>query len=555
MTHSPSLATAVLVVGAGPTGLTLANILGQQGIDTILIDRKASTVAEPRAVSIDDESLRTMQAIGLVDAVLQDVVPGYGVHYLTRPGGHCFAKVEPTASEYGFPRRNAFRQPLFEATLRDGLKRHPSVRVLFGHTLESLSQDDDGARAIVQCADGQVQINAAYVVGTDGGRSFVRQSIGATLVGSSFNARWLVVDTESDDDTFWQTRAYCDPARPTVEVPGPHQTRRFEFLLKPSETDEEILRPERIAELLRPFRADRPAHIVRKTVYTFHARVADRWRVGRIFLAGDAAHLTPPYAGQGMNSGVRDAHNLGWKLAAVLHNKLAPAALESYEAERRDHAWALIRLALNLGIVMAPRSRLAAWAFSTFFRATALMPPVRDYFLQMKFKPKPRFHNGLLEMSETDTVGLVGTMLPQPSVRTVEGKLLPLDEVTGHGFAHIAIGAEALVDTTGLARALWRRLETRRVVLLPALAPETVRLATERGYVPVELAPAAMPQALRGLAGKVVVVRPDRYVAGVFAHHDADALSTAFGRRIGIDMSNASAANEAVANGRAALTR
>jgi len=140
---------SVLVVGAGPTGLTLANILGQEGVSTILIDRKPATVAEPRAVSIDDESLRTMQAIGLHEVVLKDVVPGYGVHYFTKPGGRCFGKVEPTVSEYGFPRRNAFRQPLFEATLLEGLLRFPSIRVLFAHTLEQVLQDAEGIAATV----------------------------------------------------------------------------------------------------------------------------------------------------------------------------------------------------------------------------------------------------------------------------------------------------------------------------------------------------------------------------------------------------------------------
>ncbi|CAG2142479.1 bifunctional 3-(3-hydroxy-phenyl)propionate/3-hydroxycinnamic acid hydroxylase [Cupriavidus numazuensis] len=556
--HSPTLTAAVLVVGAGPTGLTLANILGQHGIDTILIDRKPGTVSEPRAVSIDDESLRTMQAIGLADAVLKDVVAGYGVHYLTRPGGRCFAKVEPTASEYGYPRRNAFRQPLFEATLREGLRRHASVRVLFEHALQSLAQDEQGVHAVLEGPEGTVLVEAAYAVGTDGGRSFVRQSIGATLVGSSFKARWLVVDTENDADPFWQTRAYCDPARPIVEVPGPHHTRRFEFLLKPRETDEDILRPERIAELLRPFLGDRPAQVVRKTVYTFHARVADRWRVGRVFLAGDAAHLTPPYAGQGMNSGVRDAHNLGWKLAAVLHRKLSPAALDSYEAERRDHAWALIRLALNLGMVMAPRNRLVAWAWTAFFRATALVPPVRDYFLQMKFKPKPRFHDGLLVTSQADTVDLVGTMLPQPTVRTADDRSVPLDEITGHGFSHIAIGAEAMVadaDLNDVARAMWRRLGTRRVVLLSAMDPQAVRRARERGYIPVALPAESMPKTLGALAGKVVVVRPDRCVAGVFGRDDAEAWAAAFSARLGMDLAAHDKAGEALALPRAALNR
>ena len=136
MTDQQTHSVDILIVGAGPTGLTLANILGQAGIRTLIIDRKPSTVAEPRAVSIDDESLRTMQFIGLDQPVLKDVVLGYGVHYFTRPGGHCFGKVEPTRSEYGFPRRNAFRQPLFEATLREGAQRFAALDMRFGHELE-----------------------------------------------------------------------------------------------------------------------------------------------------------------------------------------------------------------------------------------------------------------------------------------------------------------------------------------------------------------------------------------------------------------------------------
>ena len=334
-------------------------MLGQSGIDTVVIDRKETTVGEPRAVSIDDESLRTMQAIGLVGEVLKNEVTGYGVHYLTEPGGRCFAKVEPTASEYGYPRRNAFRQPLFEATLREGLARFPSVRMCFGHTLEKFTQDAGGVTATVKRADGTaLQVKADYMVGADGGRSPVREMLGVAMSGSTFKSRWLVVDTENDDDPFWQTRVYCDASRPVVDVPGPHRTRRYEVLIHPHEDADEAMRPERVTELLRPFRQGRATDIVRKVVYTFHARMADKWRNGRIFLAGDAAHLTPPYAGQGLNSGIRDAHNLGWKLAAATRGTISDEALDSYETERRPHAWALIRLALNLGAYLFYRDRL-----------------------------------------------------------------------------------------------------------------------------------------------------------------------------------------------------
>ncbi|GAB7545926.1 bifunctional 3-(3-hydroxy-phenyl)propionate/3-hydroxycinnamic acid hydroxylase [Cupriavidus sp. CuC1] len=555
MKSTQTLQTAVLVVGAGPTGLTLANILGQHGIDTVLIDRKPATVAEPRAVSIDDESLRTMQAIGLIEPVMKNVVAGYGVHYYTRPGGRCFGKVEPTAADYGFPKRNAFRQPLFEATLREGLGRFACVTVLFGHTLDEFAQDDAGVSALVSGPQGVIAVRAAYMVGTDGGRSSVRQGIGATLVGSSFNARWLVVDTEDDDDPFWQTRAYCDAQRPVVEVPGPNRTRRFEFLLKPEETDEATLLPERVCELLRPFRGERKTNVVRKTVYTFHARVADHWRRGRIFLAGDAAHLTPPYAGQGMNSGVRDAHNLGWKLAAVLRATMGPATLDSYEAERRDHAWALIRLALNLGMVMAPASRLQGWAWAAFFRATALVPPVRDYFLKMKFKPKPRFHTGLLEVMQPDTANLVGTMLPQPKVATTEGQQVPLDDVLGHRFALLALGLDAGGLAQVAAQPLWRRLGAARVLLVPLLTPDAALAseASRHGFQVVCLPAQQWPASFSAMRGRLMLVRPDRYLAAICTPSQTEALASRFTRRIDAGQDAAACPSPATAMGAAAV--
>ena len=535
MTTLNSFSTQVLIVGAGPTGLTLANLLGQANVDTLIIDRKPGTVTEPRAVSIDDESLRTMQAIGLDDAVLRDVVPGYGVHYFTRAGGRCFGKVEPTGRLYGFPKRNAFRQPLFESTLKVGLERFANLTARFNHELLEFTQDQHGVRALIKDADGQLlDVKASYLIACDGGRSPVRKQLGIEMVGSSFSSRWLVVDTNQDDDPFWQTRVYCDARRPVVEVPGPHHTRRFEFQLKSGETDAQVLRPECLHTLLRPIKGEAPVSIVRKTVYTFHARVAERWQVGRVFLAGDAAHLTPPYAGQGMNSGVRDAHNLGWKLIAVLKGQMAATALLSYESERRDHAWALIKLALNLGVVMAPATVLRARLISAAFALIGLVPPLRDYFLQMRFKPKPRFTKGLVLPEGKAGKLACGQMFPQPLLTDAQGHTQLLDTTIGAGFALIQYGDPARQRLDGLRHGLWDHLEAKRILILPA---HVQALPSLPGCTVLHDREDALKDLL-GDSHTFVLLRPDRYVAAIFDLATQDQAAGALQSLFGITLTN-----------------
>lgn len=543
MTTSKIINTGVLISGAGPTGLTLANYLGQAGVETFIIDRKQSTVGEPRAVSIDDESLRTMQAVGMDQAVLKDVVPGYGVHYYTRPGGRCFGKVEPTSTLYGFPKRNAFRQPLFEATLHEGMHRFDNLRVGFGHELLQVEQDATGVTATVRDANGEIlTVKARYLVACDGGRSPVRKQLGINMVGSSFQSRWLVVDTDQDDDPFWQCRMYCDARRPTVDVPGPHRTRRYEFMLMADESDEQMLDDERIKSLVKPFRGDKPISIVRKTVYTFHARVAERWREGRIFLAGDAAHLTPPYAGQGMNSGVRDAHNLGWKLAGVFNGHLSSDALDSYETERRDHAWALIKLALGLGVVMAPSSVWRANLISAAFRVIGLLPPLRDYFLQMRFKPKPRFTQGLVIGSGSSGQLSCGQMFPQPVVEDAAGNSVMLDAVLGTGFALLQYAPRADSRLNTLQHPLWERLEARRILILPkGSAVDSSDVASV--WVDRDGALGAL---LGEPSGQLLLLRPDRYVAAIFPLAEEQTIADGFAALLGIQQTPASAEIEAI---------
>src|SRR5262245_42449446 len=209
----------VVVVGAGPTGLTVANLLGRHGIEVLLVERNSQTVQEPRAVSIDDESLRTMQSVGVINELLPNIVLGYGSEYFS-PRGRRFLKVKPTTLEYGYPRRNAFRQPVLEAMLRRHLSRYEHVKALFGAELLSFSQTKNDVTASIRTGDGTTPISCDYLISCDGSRSFVRQQLGIALQGSTYDERWLIVDLEGSSDLSRDTKVYCDPAGPCLSLPG-----------------------------------------------------------------------------------------------------------------------------------------------------------------------------------------------------------------------------------------------------------------------------------------------------------------------------------------------
>ncbi|WP_338664530.1 bifunctional 3-(3-hydroxy-phenyl)propionate/3-hydroxycinnamic acid hydroxylase [Pararoseomonas sp. SCSIO 73927] len=499
----------VAVIGSGPTGLTLANLLGRFGVAVLLVERNAATVQEPRAVSIDDESLRTMQAAGVVAEVLRHVVTGYGSHYYTARR-KVFARVEPTGRPYGYPRRNAFRQPVLEGQLRAALGRFPRVETLYGWRLLGYAQDEARATLELEGPGGtRRQVTCDYLVGCDGASSRVRELQGVALEGTTFDERWLILDLENNENTTKHTEVFCDRRRPCITLPGPDRTRRFEFKLMPGETDEAMLAPATVERLLRDHGADPRAALRRKVVYRFHARVAPRWAFGRVFLAGDAAHLTPPFAGQGMNSGIRDAHNLAWKLAAVLEGRLGPGLLDSYETERRDHIWGMVRLALSMGKVMAPRSWLHGALTQAGFRALGIWPPARDYVAQMRYKPPPRFHEGFLLPDGRGRRSPVGRLLPQPLVALPDGREVLLDEVLGNRFVLLLRTADPAAEFARLDAPLWDALGAVRVAVLPAggAMPDVAGVAVVRETD----AALAFPRH----QGCALLLRPDHYVAAV----------------------------------------
>ncbi|CAN5416974.1 bifunctional 3-(3-hydroxy-phenyl)propionate/3-hydroxycinnamic acid hydroxylase [soil metagenome] len=503
----------VIVIGAGPVGLTLANLLGVHGIRTLVIERNDHIEGEPRAVTIDDESLRTMQSAGLAEKVVKDVVMGYGVQYFAW-NGKPLASIQPTRQEYGYPKRNAFRQAVLVRTLADGLRRFPHVEVRFSHELMSFEQGADSVTCTVK-VDGELQkLEASWLVGCDGGRSKVRELCGVVLDGSTFAERWLIVDLAERTVPLRHTRTYCDPRRPAIRLPGPAGSLRYEFMLRPGDKDEDVLVDATFREWIRrrvPEDADLP--LVRKVVYGFHARVANSWKQGRVLLAGDAAHLTPPFAGQGLNSGIRDATNLAWKLAAIVKGVSPASLMDSYEPERKPHAAALIKMALRIGSFMQPKTIFGAALAQAALRTACLIPACRDYILQLKFKPKPQYSQGAFIATAAHPNS---ELLPQPIVEHSERGPVLLDEVLGNGFS--VIGFDSPLFRANAARFMPRGVSG---VLSGTLRGKVVAIVrTENDFIGAE--PDAGIERIRDTNGDltrlldrhgavVMVVRPDRY--------------------------------------------
>lgn len=537
MTSSRELLTDVLVVGAGPCGMSVANLLGGYEVPTIVIDRETEIVDFPRAVGIDDESLRTCQAMGLVDDVLADTLQNTPIRYYTS-WGRCFAHVKPSTQPFGWPRRNLFLQPLLERTLRDGLKRFDSVDLRLGHELASLDQDDGGVRACVRRPSGDlVEIRARYLVGADGGRSTVRDLIGVPLEGSTAPVKWLVVDVEDDRLDAPYSAVYCDPDRPVLMVPLPYGHRRFEFRLGDDDDEWTVVQPDHVRRLLAARYGATPLPgVVRARVYLHHSRVAATFQVGHTVLAGDAAHLQPPFFGQGMNSGLRDATNLAWKLAAVTRGAAGHELIGTYDAERRPHAAKMVEFATRMGARYRPRNALTERLRDGVFRAVQVVPGGRDYLLQMKYKPMPRYTVGVVaDVDPSSTRDPRGRMFPQPVVDAPAGRVR-LDDAIGPWFAVIGLEHDPSSLDAG-AVAWWRSVGAClvRVVRPHAHAfGEPSPVGDDGGVLTVEDVDGAFRDwRLARPSDEVLVLRPDRYLAAACRRQDFAMATTALRASLG----------------------
>jgi len=505
----------VAIVGAGPVGVTAANLLGQYGVSTLIIDRDTEIVRYPRAIGVDDETLRTLQGIGLADQILGTVIQNVPLK-LIDAAGRTLADIRPTVRELGWHRRNIFMQPTAEALLRAGLERYPQVRLWLGTELRDLEQDDEGVTLLLdQRGSGRREVRADYVIAADGGRSTVRDRLGIRLEGTTHPRRWVVIDCANDPLDAPYTALHCDPRRPYVSARLPDGHRRWEFMLFPGEDGEQMLSRDRVEELLRRHVLDpRSVDVVRSRVYTHHSRVAARFVHGRVALAGDAAHLMPPWAGQGLNTGIRDVTNLCWKLAAIISGPAGRSLLDTYDQERRPHATAMIGLSDTLGRILAQRRRGIAEARDRLLRATSVLPAVRRWVLEMRFKPIPHYRAGFVaaDQARDDTSG-IGRMMPQPMVEGPDGRPVRLDEVLGPWFALIGFGCDPLSRLTATERAAVDRFHAQVVKVVESRADVRRRDPCVADTIVVEDLDNHLRPWFQERRCEVVLVRPDRCVA------------------------------------------
>ncbi len=371
----------VLIAGGGPTGITLAALLAQRDVSVLVVEKEAEIYPLPRAAHIDHEIMRVFQEVGIADRIAETFRTASNYEFLNakRQLLMRFSGSEQRGPG-GWPSANMIHQPSVERALRDQLSRFHNAQLASATELTGFRDLGDGVVATLRSGMESRDVYVRVLIGADGARSFVRKAAGISVDDLGFEEPWLVIDTLVDDPLRLPTSniQLCDPARPTSCVFMSEGRHRWEFMIKPGEDPAEVSSDESIAQLLEPWDVAGAVRLERKAVYTFRALIAKEWRKGNVLLAGDAAHLMPPFAGQGMCSGIRDAANLAWKLGEIFKGNPAPDLLDSYQIEREPHVRTIIGLAVDMGKTVCITNPISAFLRDMKFRAANILGLLPD---------------------------------------------------------------------------------------------------------------------------------------------------------------------------------
>lgn len=461
----------VLIAGGGPTGVTLALLLARRGVRVVVAEKEAEIYPLPRAAHLDHEAIRILQEAGVADQVMATSRHADRYDFLSA-AGEVLLRFEGNSKlgPGGWPRGNMIHQPSVEKALRAALARFPHAQLHTRWAWTGATEDGEGITSTFTTADGPRTVRARYLVGADGARSPVRHFANIGFEDLGFEEPWLVIDTLVRDASRLPTAnlQICDPARPTTCVLMGEGRHRWEFMIKPGEDPDALTSNAAIEALLAPWDVAGAVELERTAIYTFRARIAETWRKGRLLLAGDAAHQMPPFAGQGMCSGLRDASNLGWKLAAIVNQGAPEALLDSYQPERSPNLRGTIDMAMMMGRTVCLTDPVAA--------------AMRDQQM-LAVRAAGQSPDGTVDY---------------PPI--TQGLLLAGTPGAGAYFPQAVVNGQRLDDVLGLDHWL---IDAARLAE-PALAPFAALLTNW----------------LDAHAAEAVLVRPDRHVFGTgTAHH------------------------------------
>ncbi|SEH00858.1 3-(3-hydroxy-phenyl)propionate hydroxylase [Nonomuraea solani] len=452
----------VIVIGGGPTGLTAATLLGRRDLRVAVVERHHDVYPLPRAVHLDDEVYRILHELGIGHEFATRTRPASGLRLLDRHHRELATFTRERATATGLPQANMFDQPDLERLMRDNLTSLPTVKLLGGHELLHLHTGRATSVTVhIRRPDGaEASLRAPYVIGCDGANSTVRHRLGLTSDDLGFDQRWLIADIrcDLDLDTWDGVHQVCDPHRAgTYMRIGPNRYR-WEFQLLNDETSADFEDIPALRRLIGPWVRTIPDErltMIKCTEYTFRARIARQWRANRVFLAGDAAHVTPPFIGQGMCAGLRDAHNLAWKIAAALRGHAKPGLLDSYEAERKPHATAMIKRAKAMGQVMTGGGHLATLARHRLVPKLARSRLLSRILLDSRtppLKPGPR-----IQRHTPHTVR--GTLLPLVHLPGPHDEPILIDQVLGDRTMIVALPHVDLATVPDALPSTWLTID------------------------------------------------------------------------------------------------
>lgn len=489
---SDTVTADVIVVGAGPVGSTAALLADRLGLSVVLVDSSTEVYPKPRAIHFDADIMRIFQFAGLADELEPRVRATSGALHLGADGEPIrdFRTVA-TEGDLGWKPHYMFYQPELDALLRQRAAESTGVRTAYGWCCESVDELDDHVVVELRDSSGTVRRERArYVIAADGSTSPIRKALGIGLTDYGFDEPWVVIDGDVDDENLGPDYSimYCDPRRPATYVPGPRGHRRWEFMILAGEDGAALGTPEAALDLIHevtPWLEKGRLEIGRAAVYRFHALVADRWRHGRVLLAGDAAHQTPPFYGQGMCHGIRDVRNLTWKLQSVLRGGISDSLLDSYQQEREPHVRAIIEQSVANGRYICVLDDAEARTRDARMRELMANPAPQA--------PKtwrdtiPGLSTGVLHDNTLSPA--TGLLFPQPWVVQAGGRRTRLDELLGQGWTLVGAEAHSVPDDSDV----------------------TVLVVGED----ITDADDMLAQWFRSFGADTVLIRPDRYVFGV----------------------------------------